>query len=397
MRKLRLGRLALVAAAIGLVAAAALPPTGAGATTKIIKPSRIFGSGSDTTYNMMAALDTLYNNSAGCNVIAPVGTTQPLNFKCLPDDQNTIHTENYPHDVVSEGFPLGSSVGVNQLCQQGLTGVANINFARSSRTPRLSDCTHLHFVAYARDGISWEAFPGVANSAVATMNNQAGACAGSSGFCLTQQQLKDIFLNCTITNWNQVGGANAPIVIYTQQNGSGTRASWDGFVGGNTQTCIPQNQLATHVIPENHNNVILSNGDAANAIFGFSFGDYQKRIVPNPDGSQLGAVDGVTPTAVTIGDGTFPFGRFLFNVFCGAASSSTCGTAKPAGARTKAYIAEKGWLCKLDASHGTDPQTGDNYRDEIAATISSQGFIPLPSGAIGGGATGSDYCRLFTT
>jgi hypothetical protein len=64
------------------------------------------------------------------------------------------------------------------------------------------------------------------------------------------------------------------------------------------------------VIPENHNDVILGNTDAKNAIFGFSFGDYQKRIVPNPDGSRLGAVDGVTPTVQAIANGTFPFGRF---------------------------------------------------------------------------------------
>jgi ABC-type phosphate transport system substrate-binding protein len=410
MRKSRVARVALLATSIALMAFLVLPG-GANATTraakttkvKVIKPSQILGSGSDTTYQMMAALDTLYNDSAGCNTIATPGNTQPLDFRCItPDPAGTITTENYPHDVVREAYPLGSSSGISQLCQQGLAGVANMQFARSSRTLRATDCHNLHFVAYARDGISWEAFPGVAGSPAAAMNNQSGTCAGSTGFCLTQQQLKDILLNCTITKWDQVGvpdgsGGTDPIVIYTAQANSGTRATYEGFVGGSSQTCIPANQLASHTVFENENTTILGNADAKDALFFFSFGVYTNTVAPNPDGSALGEIDGVPVNVTTIGDSTFPFGRFLFNVSCGAAAGSLCGTAKPAGTRTKAYVSEKGWLCKLGTSHSDDPLTGLNYRTEIANTISKQGFVPLQSGPIGGGAVGSDFCRLFTT
>jgi hypothetical protein len=60
-------------------------------------------------------------------------------------------------------------------------------------------------------------------------------------------------------------------------------------------------------------------------------------------------------------------------------------------------MGEKGWLCKVNGSLSTDPQTGDNYGDEISSTISSQGFVPLAVGPIGGGAVGSDKCRLART
>ncbi|MDX6547699.1 MAG: superfamily domain [Gaiellales bacterium] len=52
-------------------------------------------------------------------------------------------------------------------------------------------------------------------AANASMHNTSGSCSGSTGFCLTQTQLQGIFVNCTITNWNQVGGANAAIKIYS--------------------------------------------------------------------------------------------------------------------------------------------------------------------------------------
>ena len=44
-----------------------------------------------------------------------------------------------------------------------------------------------------------------------------------------------------------------------------------------------------------------------------------------------------------------------------------------------------------------DPVTGLNYRTEIANIITAQGFVNLPVGPIGGGVSGSDYCRLTTT
>ena len=409
MRKSRVARLALLATSVALMAFLVLPgganasaSTGKAKAKKVV-PTQILGSGSDTTYGMMGALDLLYNGSAGCNTIAAPGTTQSLDFRCItPDPAGTITTENYPHDVVREAFPLGSSVGISQICQQGLAGVANMQYARSSRTLRATDCHNLHFVAYARDGISWEAFPDLANSPAAHMNNQSGVCAGSDGFCLTQQNLKDILLNCTLTKWDQLGvpdneGGNDPIAIYTAQNGSGTRSTYEGFIGGSSQTCIPAAQLASHTVFENENTTILSHADAKDALFFFSFGVYTNTVTPSPDGSALGEIDGVAVNPTTISDGTFPFGRFLFNVFCGAATGSTCGTAKPAGKRAKAYVGEKGWLCKVAASHSNDPVTGLNYRTEIENTITHQGFVPLPVGAIGGGAVGSDNCRLFVT
>ena len=61
---------------------------------------------------------------------------------------------------------------------------------------------------------------------MANQHNTSGACAGKTGLCLTTAQLQGIFVNCTITNWNQVGGANAPIKIYTILPQYGTSKFW---------------------------------------------------------------------------------------------------------------------------------------------------------------------------
>jgi hypothetical protein len=56
-----------------------------------------------------------------------------------------------------------------------------------------------------------------------------------------------------------------------------------------------------------------------------------------------------------------------------------------------------GFLCSLKTDGMTDPINSFNARDEIETAILSSGFIPLPSGAVGGGVTGSSYCRQQTS
>jgi ABC-type phosphate transport system substrate-binding protein len=358
-------------------------------------PHDILGSGSDTTYFMMSShLDVLYNSSTGCRVIALTGDTQPLDNGCLDDTGTQVHTENYAHDRVSEAAPLGSSVGILQLCSQGQTGVAHIDFARSSRAPRNPDsCTGLHFVAYARDGLSWESFPGESGSPAAGVTN------------LTVNQLKGVFTTCTNTHWSDIGGVDStPIVVWAAQTGSGTRSTWDGFLGGNSTTCIPA--IFKDGDPTNGEHVIAENNDApifnpppadpsvpGDAIFYYSWGRYNEHHAAT---SYLGMIEGVAPTKSTISSGTFPFSRYLFNIYCGAAGG--CGTAPQAPSYVTNYIGEQGWICNQQATaHATDPLTGANYGREITAAINNSGFAALKRGLIGGGVSGKSNCRLFTT
>jgi len=378
MRKKFLGAVPVAMAALALVASIGTPATAAGTR----RATLIRGGGSDTTYAMMQKLDNLYNGSPGCVVLDTNPATQDLNGKCYPNVAGTDQKENYFHDVATENYPLGSSNGVLQLCNQGHAGVGPLNYARSSRGPRDTDCAGVRFVGYARDGISWW-----------TSDTNTDAPAN-----LTQNQLKLIFTgngntsNCA-TNWNQVGGSSGPIVVYTAQPGSGTRSTFDGFLGTSSDACIPAQFKdgnagnGEHVIFENNADGI-ANTDLSSAIFPYSFG----RFVQNGgQGGSLGKIDGIAASNSTIGNGTFPYGRFLYNVY--RATTATL----PAGPATKSYVSElNGWLCKGKGAHSIDPITNKNFRLDIEDVIKGEGFVPIPLGAIGGGVAGQSYCRVTT-
>src|SRR5262245_15021974 len=111
------------------------------------RPDTVVGQGSDTTYDVMLALSDLYNNSPGCQVYAGTG--------CGTDDPNDFRfgSTDYDHDVVSQGYPTGSSAGI-----AGLTTPANyaggINFARSSRKANAGETGARTFWGYGVDGIA---------------------------------------------------------------------------------------------------------------------------------------------------------------------------------------------------------------------------------------------------
>ena len=397
------GRLTLAtigaASALALVPIAGVASSGGGPVAQ-----DLLGSGSDTTQFMMHTIDGLYLFSPGCDQLALSsnnGGVAPYDFSCQsPDPTGTVTTENYEHDQVHEAYFLGSGGGIHQLCNQGKTGVAHIDYARSSRVPATSDCAGTDFVAYARDGISWEAFDdGTAASGVNGMNNQGGTCAGSgpgtaAPYCLSQTDLQGIFITCTITNWSQVGGKNVPISIYTAQANSGTRLTWDADLGGDSSHCIPAAQQNSnpggHIIPENGNAPIIANNDRAGAIFPFSYGIW-KNQVHSQNNAILGAVDDLNPSLNNISSGAFPYGRYLFNVYCTAA----CATGASSAAAVN-YVGQDGWICKPTGSHANNPVTGNNYRTDIANAITNSGFAPVTLGPIGGGDSNSDYCRLTT-
>ena len=130
--------------------------------------------------------------------------------------------------------PNGSSAGIAALDTNAQpSGNATnycIDFARSSRGREATDPPYapggLAFVALAGDAVTW-----AARSATA-----GGTDAPAS---LTPAQLLAIY-ECTDTNWDQVGGKNAPIEAFLPQTSSGTRADFLTALGGGTHTDHPR-------------------------------------------------------------------------------------------------------------------------------------------------------------
>jgi hypothetical protein len=380
----------------------------------------VIGSGSDTTEWMVQSLGDLYSNAPGCNQLK---NPQLLNGSCPNSGtENPADFVNYFHDSIVQRYFIGSGGGINQLCQQGLANVAPVDFARSSRVPLPasgggSDCSGLHFVGFARDGITWECWPG------ATGNG----CDSMAKLSLSVTQLKKIFVSCTVTNWSQVGGSNVAMDPYVAQANSGTGVTWASAMGvqlaaGQALTNCVQNpnnpgQPGSNVSPENTNSLVDGNGDQKNAIFYYSVGVYHKTYgasaFTGSDGSALGKINGLKATTTAISKGTFPVSRFLFNVYCAGdpTNGNKCGNDTASPAYVTNFVGENGFVCKNESDFNDtggnpilDPLSGKAYRSaqtgsgstakpqgEIPNTISAFGFVPLVRQADG------TYCKVFTT
>lgn len=361
---------------------------------------RVYGSGSDTLYPILTDLATAYMETDGCLLQSisasnfPPAPGAPAQMSCQSGAGAAIAGdniyENYDHDLVVNYFPQGSNAGRGQLCSQKTSAdgsggdrasqIPFIDFARSSSAPGTGfQCTTaaggelntvLRFVAFARDAVSYTHW-------------NTGTGGGAAVNNLTQAQLNDIFVDCTITDWGQVGGsAGDPIVVYTSIAGSGTRSFWDGFVGGNSQNCIPAQfrdgsyANGERVIRE-HQMLPVEAGlndpgaaDEGNSIYYMSTGLYN--VSPQAGSSLLGSINGIAATQTTVQDGTFPAGRDLYVVYRNSGPNSPTassavrrflGFPNPTATNGQAI----GWICKAEANH-SEPEgtTGPGIETDTA-------------------------------
>lgn len=364
--------------AASLALAAAIP---AGASTVPAANNFIIGSGSAAAYGALVALGDLFNGSPGCNLVVGTGGTQEQNFSCAspsaPGGENGYAeaNENPYNDVAIQEPPYGANIGITQLEDQGAHGSsAPINYASSSRAAESTDLQGLNFVAYAKDGISWFHFTKI--------NKKATASSAVTNLSLTD--LTDIF-NGVYTNWDQVGGKNAPIDVYVANKGSGTESVWKAALG---IADVPPGVTdpTTHVIFQDSDSQMFTNGDEANAIYYYSVGYFNAHCPKGvcnggskKDIAALGSIGGVAPNETTILNNTFPVTRYLYTVY----SNGENPNIPVATQATLNFASEDGFLCKTQTNTQIDPLTGLTYRSEIDTAITSNGFYTLPSGPEG--------------
>ena len=367
--------------------------------------SLLVGSGSQTSYSTMIGLTDLFNTSPGCDLTQ--STSLPLSENCgttsfaagaAQGEQGfVVAAENPYNDYSVQAPPVGSGNGLAQLAQ-GTAGSLNPQYARSSKGT--GGTTAENFIGYATDGVSWTTFNkvGSAKTDQAKVKN------------ISTTDLKAIWngtLSCqgkkgagTLTmNWECLGAAkSAPIDCYVAQTGSGTYSTWQGYLGsGAPAGCDTaaneqgdtgdSNVVADHEnLFENQMSYIAGRPDAKDAIYFMSFGKYtttcpsEKCAGATGDLTTFGEIDGNTADQSSIqgtggGNGvTFPVTRDLYNVY----NNSTA--ASPATKVTQAtlnFVGEQGFLCKAKTTTQMDTITGVDYRTEIEATITAQGFFPL--------------------
>lgn len=360
--------------------------------------------GSDTTQDVMNAVagdyvDNLeYNNNPDTpeddrdilrNVLSVQGT--PLN---APADEHcasiTYHTPPAAGEVAS---PNGSGAGRNALAASVNAGDGCIDIARSSAGPRAigQDLASFEYYAFGLDAVGWSTA-----STLAPAN-------------LTKAQLISIY-NCTVTNWNQVGGSAGPIQRYWPQAGSGTRAfaQSDLLNGFDPTTVSSAGCPAVILAQENSGELIDTNNHEQTALAPYSGGNWvaQSRgtapdqrhgqVIKNLNGqniirvnaglSELNAESAAFPAApvresnVTLVDPTpdYPGIRFVFNVI---------DNTSPSYDSAKRYVGfenvDKGETSLLCSGTGTN------------ASVTSLGFGLLTK-TVGPTNLAGSQCRKYT-
>ncbi len=114
---------------------------------------------------------------------------------------------------------------------------------------------------------------------------------------LTSVQVRDIYAG-KITNWNQVGGSNTPIVAISRDTSSGTYETFDELV-------MKKSPMAASVEYVNANPQAQSRVRTTAGAIGYVGLGFQ-------EGVKILAIDGIMPTRQTVANGTYPVARPLF-------------------------------------------------------------------------------------
>ena len=118
---------------------------------------------------------------------------------------------------------------------------------------------------------------------------------------LSHAQLKDIYSG-KVTNWKEVGGADAPIVVVGRDTSSGTYGTWQEMImdKGEKTRVTPKAQVASS------SGAMLSSVSKNKNAIGYEVMGYVNKTVK---GLQ---VDGVSATAATARSGKYPLSRYLY-------------------------------------------------------------------------------------
>lgn len=200
----------------------------------------------------------------------------------------------------------GSAVGI----QAALSGSAQIGMADLVQLP--AEAKDLVSTVVARDGIAIVVNP------------------GNKVTDLTMDQIRDIF-NGKITNWKEIGGADAPITVVSREAGSGTRSSFEQIV---TDIKLKKDAL----IQDSNGTIRETVANDANAVGYLSHGLINKKI-------KAVKIDGQQSSEESIMSGNYKLVRPIFLLVKGSPSGEVKNfidyVLSPEGQRT---IKENGLL-----------------------------------------------------
>ena len=190
-------------------------------------------------------------------------------------------------DVTIQVTGGGSGVGIAALIN-GTTDLCN-----SSRPMKPSEREKLK-QRYNTLGVEIK----VAKDGLSIYENAAGSISE-----LTLDQIKDIYTG-KITNWKDVGGPNAKIIVYGRENSSGTYVYFkDVVLGGADFTSTMQSMPGTAAVVN-----AVAKDRYAIGFGGAAYAKGIKFIKVKKDANS----PGFEPTAENVKSGDYPISRFLY-------------------------------------------------------------------------------------
>jgi phosphate transport system substrate-binding protein len=231
-----------------------------------------------------------------------------------------------------------------------------VDIATSSTSPRSSDPGSFQYYGFANDDLTWAA-------------SKTGAGAGVT---LTLQQLHDIYSGF-VTNWSQVGGANAPITVYLPQVGSDTLDLFTAKVLGFDPTTKP---VTIHRFQDSQLDTIPA-ADQATAIAPQSVAQWVIQANGVASDKRAGFFEG---TLTQAGSDSSPVAQDASGKWIPAYAPTLLG-AHPVYFVINTSSASYSAALDVVGFDATGPSS--LCSGALASTISSYGFKPLPADAHG--------------
>jgi phosphate transport system substrate-binding protein len=174
----------------------------------------------------------------------------------------------------------GSSVGVTSA-GEGTVDIGNAS--REIKSSELEQFPNLQIFTIARDGIAIVTNPGTNLST------------------LSIEQVQSIFAG-EITNFSEVGGPDADIIVVSREEGSGTRAAFEELVMAynKAEKVITEKAL----LQQSNGQVRTTVASTPNSIAYLSFGFLDASVSGVP-------IDGVAPEVANVKSGSYPISRPL--------------------------------------------------------------------------------------
>lgn len=239
----------------------------------------------------------------------PESTQETQEAAAQPDGEYMFTREQFPRlDGSASTLPFGQAVASVLLGESRAQVADIIHFNKTANAYRAlmdgnadvllaSEPALLVWAEKDDGGYDWDMSPFAVDALVFIVN------ASNPVENLTREQLRDIYAG-RITNWAQVGGEDVEIEAFQRDEGAGSQTAMFNLV----MEGEPMMEAPTDLVRGEAGDFMEAAASFKNspAAIGYSMYYYAHNMDAS-DGVKILSVDGVTPGAETIRDGSYPF------------------------------------------------------------------------------------------